>query len=184
MLKLQEEGKLSLDDKVAKYFPELASADQISLRQVLSHTAGYRDYWPQDFIPPEMAKPASVRAILDEWAKKPLDFPPGTDWQYSNTGFVVAGAIVEKVSGRPLVEFLRANIFGPLGMQGVTDADQAALGPDDAGAYTRAGVGPIRPAPKEGRAGCSPPASWPWRRRSSPVGHQPDGPVAAGVRLL
>jgi CubicO group peptidase (beta-lactamase class C family) len=150
MLKLQEEGKLSLDDKVAKYFPDLASADQVTLRQILSHTAGYRDYWPQDFIPPEMAKPASVRAILDEWAKKPLDFAPGTSWQYSNTGFVVAGAIVEKVAGRPLVDVLRANVFGPLGMQGVTDADQAALGPGDAGAYTRFGNGPVRPAPKEG----------------------------------
>ncbi len=150
ILKLQEQGKLSLDDKVAKYFPDLASADQVSIRQVLSHTAGYRDYWPQDYVTIEMGKPTTVRAVLDEWAKKPLDFAPGTDWQYSNTGFVVAGAIVEKVSGQPLVEFLRANIFGPLKMEAVTDADQQALGPADAGAYTRAGGGPTRPAPKEG----------------------------------
>jgi D-alanyl-D-alanine carboxypeptidase len=150
MLKLQEEGKLSLDDKVAKYFPDLAGADQVSLRQVLSHTAGYRDYWPQDFIPPEMSRPTTVRAILDEWARKPLDFAPGSDWQYSNTGFVIAGAIVEKVSGQPLVDVLRADIFAPLKMEGVTDADQRALGPADAGAYTRAGAGPVRPAPKEG----------------------------------
>jgi D-alanyl-D-alanine carboxypeptidase len=150
MLKLQEAGKLSLDDKVAKYFPELASADQISLRQVLSHTAGYRDYWPQDYVTIEMSHPTTVRAVLDEWGRKPLDFPPGTDWQYSNTGFVIAGAIVEKVSGRPLVDFLRANIFTPLKMEAVTDADQAALGEGDAGAYTRAGGGPTRPAPKEG----------------------------------
>jgi CubicO group peptidase (beta-lactamase class C family) len=151
MLKLQEQGKLSLDDKVAKYFPDLASADQITIRQILSHTAGYRDYWPQDYVTIEMGKPTTVRAVLDEWAKKPLDFPPGTDWQYSNTGFVVAGAIVEKVSGQPLVEFLRANIFTPLKMEDVTDADQQALGPADAGAYTRAGGGPVRPAPKEGK---------------------------------
>ncbi len=150
MLKLQEEGKLSLDDKVAKYFPELASADQVTLRQVLSHTAGYRDYWPQDFVTIEMGHPTTVRAVLDEWGKKPLDFPPGTNWQYSNTGFVIAGAIVEKVSGQPLVDFLRVNVFGPLQMQGVTDADQTALGPADAGAYTREAGGPIHPAPKEG----------------------------------
>ena len=151
MLKLQEEGKLSLDDKVAKYFPELASADQVTIRQLLSHTAGYRDYWPQDFVPPEMARPTTVRAVLDEWAKKPLDFPPGTDWQYSNTGFVVAGAIVEKVTGKPLVDFLHANVFEPLKMEGVVNADQDALGPADAGAYTRYGAGPVRPAPKEGK---------------------------------
>ncbi|HLZ75046.1 serine hydrolase domain-containing protein [Phenylobacterium sp.] len=150
MLRLQEEGKLSLDDRVAKYFPELASADQVTIRQILSHTAGYRDYWPQDYVTVEMGKPTTVLAVLDEWAKKPLDFAPGTDWQYSNTGFVIAGAIVEKVSGQPLVEFLRANLFAPLKMQDVTDADQRALGPADAGAYTRAGNGPVRPAPKEG----------------------------------
>ncbi|HEY8004212.1 MAG TPA: serine hydrolase domain-containing protein [Phenylobacterium sp.] len=151
MLKLQEEGKLSLDDKVAKYFPELASADKVNLRQILSHTAGYRDYWPQDFVPPEMSRPTTVRAVLDEWAKKPLDFEPGSDWQYSNTGFVVAGAIVEKVSGQSLVDFLRAKVFGPLDMRGVVNADQDALGPGDAGAYTRYGAGPVRPAPKEGK---------------------------------
>jgi CubicO group peptidase (beta-lactamase class C family) len=150
VLKLQEEGKLSLDDKVAKYFPELASADQVTIRQILSHTAGYRDYWPQDYVTIEMGHPTTVRAVLDEWGRKPLDFPPGTDWQYSNTGFVIAGAIVEKVSGRPLVDYLRANIFEPLHMEAVTDADQRALGPGDAGAYTRIGGGPLRPAPKEG----------------------------------
>jgi CubicO group peptidase (beta-lactamase class C family) len=150
ILKLQEAGKLSLDDKVARYFPDLASADQVTLRQILSHTAGYRDYWPQDFVPPEMSRPTTVNAVLNEWAKKPLDFKPGTDWQYSNTGFVIAGAIVEKVAGQPLVDFLRANIFAPLKMQNVTDADQRALGPADAGAYTRFAGGPIRPAPKEG----------------------------------
>jgi D-alanyl-D-alanine carboxypeptidase len=150
ILKLQEEGKLSLDDHVAKYFPELAGADQISIRQVLSHTAGYRDYWPQDFVTIEMGHPTTVRAVLDEWGKKPLDFSPGSDWQYSNTGFVIAGAIVEKVSGQPLVDFIRANIFDPLKMADVTDADQRALGPDDAGAYTRYSDGPVRLAPKEG----------------------------------
>jgi CubicO group peptidase (beta-lactamase class C family) len=147
MLKLQEEGKLSLDDKVAKYLPDLASADQVTIRQILSHTAGYRDYWPQDYVTVEMGKPTTTRALLDEWGKKPLDFPPGTDWQYSNTGFVIAGAIVEKVSGQPLVSFLRTNVFEPLHMAGVIDADQ---GRADAQAYTRWGHGPVRVAQKEG----------------------------------
>ncbi|HEY2357239.1 MAG TPA: serine hydrolase domain-containing protein [Phenylobacterium sp.] len=148
MLKLQEEGKLSLDDKVAKYFPDLASADKVTLRQILSHTAGYRDYWPQDFVTIEMGSPTTTRAVLDEWAKKPLDFAPGSDWQYSNTGFVIAGAIVEKVSGQLLVSFLRTNVFEPLHMAGVIDADQARA---DADAYTRWGNGPVRVAQKEGQ---------------------------------
>jgi len=150
ILILQEEGKLSLDDSVASYFPELAKPEPASLRQILSHTAGFRDYWPQDYVPREMLKPTTVQAVLDEWGRKPLDFAPGTDWQYSNTGFVIAGAVVEKVSGQPLVSFLQAHVFDPLHMQGVVNADQAPLPMTDAGAYTRWGDGPIRPAVKEG----------------------------------
>lgn len=150
ILKLQEEGRLSLDDQVATYFPELAKPQPVTIRQILSHTAGYRDYWPQDYVTLEMGKPASVAAILETWARRPLDFAPGSDWQYSNTGFVVAGAIVEKVAGQPLVPYLKAKVFDPLHMTGVLDADQAPLPPADAGAYTRFGDGPVRPAQKEG----------------------------------
>ena len=150
MLLLQEQGKLSLDDKIAKYFPQLTSANAITIRQVLSHTAGYRDYWPQDFVTPEMTKPTTTMALLNEWATKPLDFAPGTDWQYSNTGFVIAGAIIERVSGERLVPFLHAHIFAPLKMNRVTEDDSAPLPASDAAAYTRFGNGPVRPAPKEG----------------------------------
>jgi CubicO group peptidase (beta-lactamase class C family) len=149
VLKLQEEGKLSLDDDVARYLPDLAKPQGVTIRQALSHTAGFRDYWPQDYVTVEMTRPAGTRAIIDEWAVRPLDFAPGSDWQYSNTGFVVAGAIVEKVSGQSLVGFLKANVFDPLHMESVVDADQQALPTGDAGAYTRWGDGPIRPAQKE-----------------------------------
>ena len=149
ILKLQEQGKLSLDDDIARFFPDLAKPHGVTIRQALSHTAGLRDFWPQDYVTAEMTRPASVKAVMDEWAGRPLDFEPGTDWQYSNTGFVVAGAIVEKVSGQPLVSFLNTHVFEPLHMEGVVDADQQALPPGDAGAYTRWGDGPIRPAVKE-----------------------------------
>jgi CubicO group peptidase (beta-lactamase class C family) len=150
ILTLQEEGKLSLDDSVASFLPALAKPEPVNLRQILSHTAGYRDYWPQDYVPREMLKSTTVQAVIDEWARKPLDFTPSTDWQYSNTGFLVAGAIVEKASGQPLVSFLQTHIFEPLHMQNVWDADQTPLPMTDAGAYTRWGDGPILPAPKEG----------------------------------
>lgn len=150
VLKLQEQGKLSLDDQIATYFPELAKPQPVTIRQVLSHTAGFRDYWPQDYVMAEMTHPVSVQAILDAWARRPLDFAPGSDWQYSNTGFVIAGAIVEKVAGQPLVSFLKANVFDPLHMAGVWDADQTPLPAGDAAAYTRFGDGPVRPAQKEG----------------------------------
>jgi CubicO group peptidase (beta-lactamase class C family) len=147
LLLLQEEGKLSLDDKVAKYFPELTRAGDISLRQLLSHTSGYEDYAPQDYIIPEWLKPVTPRQILDGWARKPLNFEPGTRWQYSNTNFVLAAAIFEKVAGRPLLAFLNEKIFTPLDMRSAGPFTSAA--PGDALAYTRYALGPPRPAKRE-----------------------------------
>jgi D-alanyl-D-alanine carboxypeptidase len=149
LLKLQEQGKLSLDDKVAKFFPDLTRADQISIRQLLSHTAGYEDYAPQDYLIPEWTRPTTSAAILNNWAKKPLNFDPGTRWQYSNTGYVLAGSIIEKVSGKALVEFLRETILDPLGMPSAGDCNDR--GPADATAYTRFALGPPRPVEREAR---------------------------------
>src|SRR6185312_7767126 len=98
ILLLQEQGKLSLDDKIGKYVPDLTRANEVSIRQLLSHTSGYQDYWPQDYVMPGMLKPTNAQQIMDTWAKKPLDFEPGTKWQYSNTNYVIAGVIVEKVA--------------------------------------------------------------------------------------
>ena len=80
VLLLQEEGKLSLDDRVSKWLPELTRANEISIRQLLSMTSGYQDYWPQDYVMPMMLKPATTQQILNGWAKIPLDFDPGTKW--------------------------------------------------------------------------------------------------------
>lgn len=150
LLILQEQGKLSLNDKVGKYLPDLTRANEVTLRQLLSHTSGYQDYWPQDYAMPIILQPITAQHIMDVWAKKPLDFNPGDHWQYSNTNFVIAGVIAEKVSGMPLFEFLHQRIFDPLGMKTVTDTDSQSLGPSDPGAYIRLALGPLRPAPKEG----------------------------------
>jgi CubicO group peptidase (beta-lactamase class C family) len=104
ILMLVEEGKLSLDDPVSKYIPGLTSGNEITIRELLTHTSGYQDFWPQDYVPPLMLQPISAEGIMDRWARKPLDFEPGTKWQYSNTNYVIAGAIVEKVSGQPLLQ--------------------------------------------------------------------------------
>jgi CubicO group peptidase (beta-lactamase class C family) len=151
ILLLAEEKKLSLDDKVGKWLPQLTRANDVSVRQILSMTSGYQDYWPQDYVMPNMLQPATAQQILDGWARKPLDFEPGTKWQYSNTNYVIAGVIVEKVSGMPLVEFLRKHVFTPLHMTTVADIDAAPLGTDDAAGYMRYALAPPRPAPKEGK---------------------------------
>lgn len=142
MLLLEDEGKLSLDDTVAKYLPGVTQGDRITLRQLLSHTAGLQDYWPQDYSFKAMATPITPQGIVDRWAKKPLDFAPGTQWQYSNTGYVVAGLIVEKVAGEPLLAFLQRRIFAPLGIHAV-DQD-LAVGPGFPDGYKRLALGPVR----------------------------------------
>jgi len=150
ILLLQEQGKLSLDDKVGKFIPNLTRANEVTIRQLLSHTSGYQDYWPQDYVMPMMLQPVTTVKILDIWGHKPLDFEPGTKWQYSNTNYVIAGLIIEEVSGEPLMQFLQQKVFTPLTMQSVADTDKAKLGDTDPTGYMRYGLGPPRPAPKEG----------------------------------
>jgi D-alanyl-D-alanine carboxypeptidase len=150
ILLLQEQGKLSLDDKVAKFIPSLTRANEVTIRQLLSHTSGYQDYWPQDYLMPMMLQPITAQKILDTWARKPLDFEPGTKWQYSNTNYIIAGLIVEKASGEPLLQFLQEKVFTPLNMKWVADTDKAKLGDTDPTGYQRYALAPPHPAPKEG----------------------------------
>ncbi len=151
VLLLQQQGKLSLDDRLVRWFPDLTRANDVTIREILSMTSGYQDFWPQDYVMPMMLQPTTAQAILDGWARKPLDFEPGTRYQYSNTNYVIAGQIVEKVSGMPLLGFLQKNVFGPLNMTSVFDSDAAPLGPGEPQRYLRYALGPLRPAPKEGR---------------------------------
>jgi len=151
ILMLQEQRKLSLDDKVGKYLPDLTRASEVTIRQLLSHTSGYQDYWPQDYVMPPMLEPTTAQKIMDTWAKKPLDFEPGTKWQYSNTNYVIAGAIVEKVARMPLLQFLQEKVFTPLGMTSVLNIDQEKLTESDPVGYLRYALGPSRVAPKEGK---------------------------------
>lgn len=151
ILLLQEQGKLSVDDPVSKYVPGLTRGDEVTIREILSHTSGYQDYWPEDYVMTPMLKPETAQQIIDTWAKKPLDFDPGTKWQYSNTNYVIAGQIVEKVSGERLMDFLAEHVFRPLGMRSVWNSDEAKLTQVDATPYYRHALGPLRVAPKEGR---------------------------------
>jgi D-alanyl-D-alanine carboxypeptidase len=149
ILLLAQQGKLSLNAPVARYLPSLTEANTVTIRELLSHTSGYEDYYPLDYVAPFMLHPVTPEDILNRFAKKPLNFAPGTEWQYSNTNYVIAGRILEKVSGMPLMAFLRRRIFVPLGMRSVIDLDHQALTHSDAAGYTRFGLGPLHPAPPE-----------------------------------
>lgn len=151
VLLLAEEGKLSLDDKVVRWLPDLTRAKDVTIRQILSMTSGYQDFWPQDYVMPMMMQPVTSAEIARGWAQKPLDFEPGSKWQYSNTNYVIAGMIVERVAGMPLIDLLHKRVFGPLGMTSVFNSDESALPSNEPMRYLRYALGPVRPAPKEGR---------------------------------
>jgi len=149
ILLLAEDGKLSVDDKVAKYYPGLTKASDITVLDLMNHVSGYPDYYPLDFVDRRMMKAVAPDALLKKYAGGPLDFEPGTRWSYSNTGFVLLGRIVERASGRPLGAFLKDRIFSPLGMQH-TDYDPHAADPRLARGYTSFALTPLQPATSEG----------------------------------
>ncbi len=145
-----EQGKLNLNDPVSRFMPDLTRAGEVTIRQLLSHTSGYQDYWPQDYVFPLMEKPTTGAQILERWARQPLDFAPGSEYQYSNTNYVIAGLVFEKATGIPLMQFLNEKIFRPLEMRSVVDIDQDRLTESDPTGYMRYALGPLRPSPKEG----------------------------------
>src|ERR1700733_9325132 len=150
ILLLQQDGKLKVDDAVGKYLPELTRANEVTIRQVLSMTSGYQDFWPEDYVMTTMMKSTNPQGILDVWGKKALDFEPGTEWQYSNTNYVVAGRIAEIVGGKPLIEQLQERVFKPLKMTGGFNSDASRLPANDPTGNYRHALGPLRPAPQEG----------------------------------
>ncbi len=150
VMALVQEKKLSLDDNVARFLPTLTRANEVTIRMLLSHTSGYQDYYPLDYVAPFMEKDVSAKDILDKWAKIPLDFEPGTRWQYSNTNYVIIGQIIEKITGIPLIEFLRARFFGPLGMNSPVDVTRETWSKDDPDGHTQFALGPARRTQLEG----------------------------------
>jgi D-alanyl-D-alanine carboxypeptidase len=146
---LLEEGKLSVYDPVAKYFPDLTRAQDIRLLDLMNMVSGYRDFYPNDFLTTEMTKPTTPDEVIDEYAKRPLDFEPGTWWSYSNTNYSILGRVVEKVSGKSYQDFVQECIFTPLGMTH-SGFEPDPAGPEAAQGYRSFTVADPEPAPREG----------------------------------
>jgi D-alanyl-D-alanine carboxypeptidase len=119
---LQQRGKLSIDDPVSKWFPELTRATDVKLRNLMTMTSGYEDFAPQDYSIPAWYQPEDPNRTVHEWATKPLDFEPGTEYQYSNTNYVLLALIVQKVTGEPFYKFLREAVLDPAHLPGVFNA--------------------------------------------------------------
>jgi CubicO group peptidase (beta-lactamase class C family) len=128
LLLLQRDGVLSLDEDLRRYLPELLLPVPVTLRQCLSHTSGVREYYSLcelAGVPVAGMDEARIMGLLA--GQTGLNFPPGTGWSYSNSGFVLAAAALRRVSGRPLAEFAADRVFGPLGMRATRFRDDLAL---------------------------------------------------------
>ena len=156
LLMLQEQRKLSINDPVSKYFPGLTRAKDITLKDLGGHLSGYRDYYPLDYVDREMARAEPGDTIIARYATRPLDFEPRSRWSYSNTGFLILGRVIEKVSGQPIGSFFTSHIFTPLKLER-TQYEPVPNGADMATGYTSFGLSePIEAVPEaKGWAGAA-----------------------------
>jgi D-alanyl-D-alanine carboxypeptidase len=146
MVALAREGKLSLDDPLAKYEPSYTDASQITIAELLAHEAGIRDYYPLDYPTLESFHPITMQALADRQGHLPLDFAPGTHWQYSNSGYTIAGVIAQHVESARLFDVYQRRFFAPLGMSTAHWID-GGFGPTDALGYQSYYFGPFEVAP-------------------------------------
>ncbi|WNV90448.1 serine hydrolase domain-containing protein [Umezawaea sp. Da 62-37] len=146
VLQLVGEGRIDLDAPVSRHLPGLLpDGDRITVRMLLQHTSGLRSYTGELPLDPEGFEairykhwePAELVALS---TAKPLDFAPGTDWDYSNTNYVVAGLLVEKITGKPYARAVEQRILGPLRMRDTTvPGDRVDVPGPHANGYVRIG---------------------------------------------
>ncbi len=142
ILMLMEQGKLSLSDEITKFLPDYPTqGHKITIEHLLTHTSGIRSYTGMNEWRPLWRKDLKLTELIDIFKNQPMDFAPGAKWSYNNSGFVLLGAIVEKVSGQSYADFVEKNIFAPLGMkQSFYDNTQRII-PRRAAGYSRNGSG-------------------------------------------
>jgi D-alanyl-D-alanine carboxypeptidase len=150
VLQLAQEKKLSIQDKVARWFPELTRARDITLYDLMTHVSGYHDDYPLDFVDLEMKQPVTPDQVIGRYATRPLDFEPRTRFSYTGTGYIILGRVVEKVTGKPLGAVLEERLWRPLGMAH-TSYMPAAGGPGLAHGYTSFALGSPEAAEPEAR---------------------------------
>ncbi len=132
ILLLVEDGKLSLDDHLAKFYPDgPPSWHRITVRQLLAHTSGIKDYSDEY----DMRKDYTEDEQVEVAKKIPLDFEPGTQWSYSNTGYLMLGALTSKLAGKHWSEYQSERIFKPLGMTTARMISEADIIPHRAAGY-------------------------------------------------
>jgi D-alanyl-D-alanine carboxypeptidase len=143
VLLLVQDGKLSLDDPISRWLPKFPGASGVTIRELLTHTSGISEFtrlpgymgkeWRIDRTPEEMVN------YIAEHSSPLYEFPPGTAWSYSNSGYQLLGAIIEKVSGMPLKQYYQTRLFDPIGVKNTTVDDPGDIVPHRVSGYELAG---------------------------------------------
>jgi CubicO group peptidase (beta-lactamase class C family) len=144
ILLLEERGKLNTDDPVKKYLPDAPSAwDHVTIYNLLTHTSGIPSFTEFPDYQSNEAKPTTPEQLVAWFRDKPLEFQPGKDWHYSNSGYALLGYLIEKITGQRYQDFVEENIFKPLGMENSGYDSSTAVIPHRAAGYSPAPDGPV-----------------------------------------
>jgi CubicO group peptidase (beta-lactamase class C family) len=140
VMMLVEEGRIGLDDHLTKYIPESPAAwKDVTIRQLLTHTSGIADYGGEEETMGKgvinFRKDYTEEELVSAFAKMPMDFRPGEKWSYSNTGYVLLGIVIHRVTGKFYGDFLQARIFQSLGMKSTRIISEADIVPHRSSGY-------------------------------------------------
>jgi CubicO group peptidase (beta-lactamase class C family) len=116
ILKLQEEGRLNVNDKLSKFIPDYPRGDEVTIHHLLTHTSGIKSFTSKPDFMASATSPATVEQMIASFKNDPFDFNPGEKFSYNNSGYFLLGHIIEKVSGKSYGDYLRDTFFEPLGM--------------------------------------------------------------------
>ena len=150
ILLIAEQGKLRTDDKLSQYLPDFPRADEVTVRELLNHTSGIHNFTESSLIDKISTSGTTLKELTAGIAgQSPLfDFEPGTGWWYSNSNYVLLGAVIEKVSGKTWATFMKTEIFDKLGMAHTAADDGRDVVPGRASGYSliRGAAGQFRNA--------------------------------------
>ena len=116
IMKLQEQGKINVQDKLSKFFPDFPRGNEVTIHHLLTHTSGIRSFTSKDSFLIDVLKPVTNEQLLNYFKNEPYDFNPGEQYRYNNSGYFLLGYIIEKITGAPYGAFLKKEFFDPIGM--------------------------------------------------------------------
>lgn len=140
VLRLVDEGRVSLDDPLSRYLPDYPGGGNITIAQLLNHTSGIQNYTDiPGYMDADVRRDLDTAGLIAVFRDRPVRFPPGTSWEYNNSGYVLAGAVIEKVTGGSWSAYLDEVFFQPLGMRHTHDPGMNAVVPGHVSGYSRSG---------------------------------------------